>query len=296
MELLMARGLPFERLENKTLLVAGANSFLASYMIEAVLHYNDMKKNKPCRVIALVRNIEKGKLRFAGYFQRKDFTILHSDVCGFTDYEKKVDVIIHAASQASPKYYGIDPVGTLLPNIIGTHNLLELARKHRSENFLFFSSSEVYGEPREAGKPLDERSFGYLDCMTVRACYAEGKRAGETLCKTYAEKYDMNVKVVRPFHTYGPGMQLDDGRVYADFVKDVVKKEDIVLKSDGSAVRAFCYIRDAADGFFRVLFSGRPGEAYNVASDKDVISVKDLANIVAGLFPERKISVRSRGS
>lgn len=290
MKWLIGSGLPLKRLEGKTLLIAGANSFLASYMAQAVLFYNNTVK-KPCAVIALVRNKAKAKKRYAEYLKRKDFKLLAGDVCALKKYKGKADFIIHAASQASPKFYASDPVGTMMPNITGTQNLLEIAKKKKTKAMLFLSSSEVYGAAAAGEKLLAEKSFGYLDCLTLRACYAEGKRAGETLCRIYAEKYGVKVKVARPFHTYGPNMPKDDGRVYADFVQNAVKKENIILNSDGSAVRAFCYIRDAVHGFFKVLFDGKPGEAYNIASDRDVLSVKELAWLIAGLFPERKVSV-----
>ncbi|HRU38648.1 MAG TPA: NAD-dependent epimerase/dehydratase family protein [Candidatus Goldiibacteriota bacterium] len=290
-EWLIESGLPFERLEGKNMLVAGANSFLAAYMVMTVLYYNEKIAKEPCIVTGLVRNMGKAETKFSEYLARKDLRLICGDVCSYIDYPESQDYIIHAASQASPKYYGVDPLGTMLPNITGTYNLLELSKRQHCKSFLYFSSSEVYGEPYQEGKSLDEKSFGFLDCLTLRACYAEGKRAGETLCRIYHEKYGVDVKVVRPFHTYGPGMDLDDGRVYADFVRNAVKGEDIVLNSDGSAVRAFCYIRDAVWGFFKVLFDGKSGEAYNIASDIDVLSVKELAEIIASICTGHDIKV-----
>ena len=213
------------------------------------------------------------------------------DVCSTIKIDEHVDYIIHAASQASPKYFGSDPVGTLSANTIGTANLLELARKHESEGFLFFSSGEVYGQVQENQLPIPEHVFGYLDPTDVRSCYAESKRMGETMCSSWSHQYGVPAKIVRPFHTYGPEMSLTDGRVFADFVSDVSSGKDIVLKSNGSASRTFCYLADAVSAFFTVLFNGRSGEAYNVGNPQEEISILDLASLLIGLYPKKKLKI-----
>jgi len=200
-------------------------------------------------------------------------------------------MILHAASQASPKYFGTDPVGTLNANVLGTYNLLELAREKRSEEFLFFSTGEVYGEVDEARMPIREDGYGYVDPVNVRSCYAESKRMGETMCVAWSHQHGVPVKIVRPFHTYGPGMRLDDGRVFADFVANVVQGQDIVMKSDGSAIRAFCYVADATVGFFEVVRKGGNREAYNIGNDKGEASILELANVLANLFPDRPLKI-----
>ena len=201
-----------------------------------------------------------------------------------------VDFVIHAASQASPKFYSTDPVGTFAANIIGTWRMLETARDARSEGFLFFSSGEVYGHLEDPLVPVSETSFGYLDPVNVRSCYAEGKRGGETLCACWHSQFGIPAKIIRLSHTYGPRMDLSDGRVFADFVADVVAGRNIVMKSDGSARRPFCYLADAIEGIFTVLLHGNGGEAYNVGSDSE-ISILELAELLCRLFPERKCRV-----
>lgn len=114
---------------------------------------------------------------------------------------------------------------------------------------------------------------------------------GETLCVSYHHQFNVPTKIVRPFHTYGPGMQLNDGRVFADFVSDIVHNKDIIMKSDGSAIRAFCYLADAIVGFFIVLLQGENGEAYNVGNPYGEISIKELANTLINLFPEKMLRV-----
>lgn len=283
--------LPWHEFEGKTILITGANGFLPAYMVETLLYLNDTGLRKKCKIIALVRNVVKAQIRFSKYQDREDFHLLVQDVCKPLNIRNNIDYIIHAASQASPKYYGLDPVGTLSANVIGTYNLLEVARKKKVKGFLFFSSGEVYGEVNSNQIPTKETDFGFIDPINVRSCYSESKRMGETMCISWFHQYGVPVKIVRPFHTYGPGMTLNDGRVFADFVSNIVERSDIVMKSDGSAIRAFCYLEDAIIGFYTVLLKGKCGEAYNVANSKGEISILNLANILANLMPGRKVNV-----
>jgi nucleoside-diphosphate-sugar epimerase len=217
--------------------------------------------------------------------------IIEHDVCNEFNYNHKIDFIIHAASQASPKYYKVDPVGTLNANVLGTINMLKLAQTKSVESFLYFSSGEVYGEVKDEFMPIKEDTFGYLNPALVRSCYGESKRMGETICVSYFAQYGIKAKIVRPFHTYGPGMALDDGRVYADFVANIIKDQNIILNSDGKAKRAFCYLTDATIGFLTVLVNGENGEAYNVGNPQEEYSILELANILVNLYPEKKIEV-----
>jgi UDP-glucuronate decarboxylase len=281
-----ASDLPWEKLRGQTILITGANGFLPAYMVESILNLN-----KKTRVIGLVRNKEKADFRFSEYKDRDDFQLLVQDICRPIHIDEKIDIIIHAASQASPKFYGKDPVGTLCSNTIGTNNLLSLAAENDVSGFLFFSSSEVYGQVSESQLPIKEVSYGYLDPIDPRSCYAESKRMGETMCVSWFHQYGVPAKIVRPFHTYGPGMSLDDGRVYADFIADLLRNRDIVMKSDGSAIRTFCYLADAVLGFFTVLLKGQSGQAYNIANDECTISIGKFADMIANLYPEKGIKV-----
>lgn len=286
-----ASDLPWEKLSGQTVLITGANGYLPAYMAESILYLNEIRAYQDTRVIGLVRNKEKANARFSEYKNRDDFQLLAQDVCRPIHIDEKIDIIIHAASQASPKFYGKDPVGTLCANTVGTYNLLSLAAENDASGFLFFSSSEVYGQVLESQMPIREGSYGYLDPIDVRSCYAESKRMGETMCISWFHQYGVPAKIVRPFHTYGPGMSLDDGRVYADFIADLIRDRDIVMRSDGSAIRTFCYLADAVLGFFTVLLKGQSGQAYNIANDKWAISIGKFAEMVANLFPERDIKV-----
>jgi UDP-glucuronate decarboxylase len=159
-----------------------------------------------------------------------------------------------------------------------------------ARGFLFVSSSEVYGSVERADS-ITEDDYGIVDPTQVRSCYAEGKRAGEALCVAWGHQYGIPCKIVRPFHTYGPGLLPDDGRVFSDFAFNMIRSEDIVMRSDGSARRAYCYVADAVSGFFSVLLDGEQGTAYNVANADAELSVLELAEMLVGLYPERELRV-----
>jgi UDP-glucuronate decarboxylase len=276
--------LPWERLKSKTVIITGAAGFLPTYLVECILKLNDLQSMN-CTVVAVVRNMERACRRFEHHGDRSDLMILEADVSRPLPDLPKGDFVIHAASQASPKFYGVDPVGTMGANILGTQQLLEKAVEWRSDSFLFFSSGEVYGQVDVDRVPTGENDYGFIDICHPRSCYAESKRAAETLGVSYASQFGVPFKTVRPFHTYGPGMSLDDGRVFADFVSDIVHNRSIVMKSDGSAVRSFCYLSDAVRAFFAVLFNGQVGHAYNVGNPDGALSILQLSQLLVRLRP-----------
>lgn len=283
--------LPWQRLFGKTILISGAAGFLPAYIVETLLYLN-AHSEAGITVLALVRNLEKAQQRFAVHLDNPRLKFLVQDVCEPVNYPGKIDFIIHAASQASPIYYGTDPVGTLSANIIGTQNLLNLARAKQVERFLYFSSSEIYGRVEEEFIPIDEDTFGYLSPTVVRSCYAESKRMGENMCVSYSSQYNVPAVMVRVFHTYGPGMSLNDGRVFVDFVRDALAGQDIEMRSNGSARRAYCYLTDATVAYFTVLFTGAPGQAYNVGNPTEEYSVLELARLISELAPTVGLQVR----
>lgn len=276
---------------NKTILITGANGFLPAYLVESLLYLNFIDPKNNVKVIALVRTLKNAYSRFAEYVNNSNLEFLEQDVCEPILKEMEIDYIIHAASQASPKFYGVDPVGTLSANVIGTINLLNFSKLTNIKSFLYFSSSEVYGELSSSQMPAKEDVFGHINPTNVRSCYAESKRMGENICVSYHHQYEVPVKIVRPFHTYGPVMKLDDGRVYADFVSDILNNKDILMLSDGSATRAFCYLTDATVGFFKILLEGKDGEAYNLGNPNEEYSILVLAETLAKIYPQKKLKV-----
>lgn len=296
LETIFASNVDWDKFMDSTVLITGANGFLPAYIVESLLYVNSIHPKYNIKVVALVRSIEKAQQRFSNYIDNSNLEFLVQDVSEPINFFKKIDYIIHAASQASPKYYGTDPVGTLKANIIGTLNLLEIARKNKVKSFLYFSSGEVYGEVEANKIPIREDTYGYLDPLKVRSCYAESKRMGENLCVSFYHQHGVPAKIVRPFHTYGPMMKLDDGRVYADFVSNVINGENISINGDGKATRAFCYLSDATTGFFKVLLDGVNGEAYNIGNPSQEYTIGGLARVVANLYPEKKLEVNIQKS
>jgi nucleoside-diphosphate-sugar epimerase len=281
----------WERFRNKTVLISGANGMLPSYMIETLLYLNLIRQMN-ISVYALVRNRDKAQKTFKDYLSDEHLHFMVQDVCDPIKETVDFSYVIHAASQAAPSYYAVDPVGTLRANTLGTLNMLEVARKSRSEGFLFFSTGAVYGDVGGDDIVLDENTCGSINTLNPRSCYPESKRLGENACACYAYQYHVPAKVVRIFHTMGPHMNLNDGRIFADFCKNIVNNQDLVLKSDGLAKRAFIYIADATIAYFKVLLDGQVAEAYNVGGDvHNEISMRDLAYLLVETFPEKHLKV-----
>jgi nucleoside-diphosphate-sugar epimerase len=286
-----AADIPWQRLAGKNILITGAYGFLASYLVETVLFLNDEVLKKPCAVFALVRDRQRARERFAYFKERVDLHFLEQDVSTPITAEYSFDFIIHAASQAAPRKFMRDPIGTILSNTVGTNAVLECAERSKTESIVFVSSSEVYGDRGANGEAIAENMDGVIDLSSPRACYPESKRLGEIICRAWHHTRNVPVKIARLFHTYGPGMSSDDGRVQADFVHNVVNKQDIIIKSDGRAARCFCYLADVTRGIFTVLLQGASGEAYNIGNRKAEITIKDLAQLLVILFPERQLKM-----
>jgi UDP-glucuronate decarboxylase len=274
----------------RTFLITGASGFIALYIVRTLLRLNGVNKHKPITIVCLTR--KKGKLQevLGSDVSDKHLIIIEQDVCAPVTISHPIDYIIHAASYATPSKFGIDPVGTLMPNIIGTYHLLELAKRSKVKTFLFISSGEIYGNSPPAMKKISEEYFGSVNSVSVRSCYAESKRMGETMCVSWYHQYSVPTKIVRLFHTYGPGMTLGDGRAHSDFVANILFDKNVVLTSDGKAIRSFCYLTDSITGIFTVLCKGKPGEAYNVGNNKS-ISIRHLAKMIATLDKTKKIKV-----
>lgn len=279
-------------LKNKTVLVTGAYGMIASYLVYYLIYLNEVHADQNTTVVMLGRNAEKANARFGEYMQRPYVRFFEADLCQPLELDLHVDYIVHAASLASPQYYSVNPVGVMLPNVMGTYQLLELARKHQSQGFLFFSSGEVYGKVVSQKPEILETDCGWVDPMEIRSCYSESKRMGEAMCKAWSHQYGVPANSVRIYHSYGPTMDLEhDARVFAEFVRNVRDGDNIVMKSDGSAVRPFCYLVDAVDAFLRILEKGDKGEAYNLANCDAIVSVRKLAEVLVGLNPTKKLKV-----
>lgn len=276
----------FKKLENRTILITGASGMIGSYLMYTLTALNDLQSYN-IKIVALVRDKNKIPMYLKG---RPDIVVLEQDVCERIMFNENVDYIIHAASPASPKIMREKPVDTIMANTIGTFNTLKLANNNNIQAYLYISSREVYGEPYEGQEIFDENTYGFVDPLLPRSCYPEGKKAAETMCVSFKEQYGLNVKIARPAHTYGPGMSIYDGRVQADFLKNVVNNENIIMKSNGESVRTYTYISDVISGIFYVLLNS-DDVAYNMADENAKITIKGLAELLVNLYPERGLKV-----
>lgn len=282
--------LDWHQFDRKTILVTGATGMLATYISYFLLFLKE-EKRIDIRLLALCRTKSKAEKVFKNFLDKPYFQLLLQDVCEPILYEGSIDYIFHLAGNASPHFINTDPVGIIKSNMLGTFNILELAKEKHSSKVIFTSTREVYGK-NEKEDSLTETSFGYIDPMENRSCYPESKRAAETIFRSYFLQYGINFNALRIAHSYGPGMNLhSDGRVMADLMGNVIDGKDIELKSTGEALRAFCYITDAVTGIFYAALKGEPGEAYNLANETEEISIRDLAQMLVSLRKDKSFKV-----
>jgi nucleoside-diphosphate-sugar epimerase len=281
--------LDWEGLAGKTVLISGANGYVPQFFVHGLLARNDLH-NAKIKVIALCRNKQRASERFGEYLNRDDFQLLIQDVCEPLSGEIKADYFIHAASPAG--FYGRNekPVSTFNANVIGTKNMLDCAVANHALGFLLVSSVDVYGL-MPTGERLKESDIGILDSLNVRNAYACGKRAAEAMAICYKEQYALPIIIARPFQIIGAGIALDDGRLHADFVSQILSSGKIVLKGDGSAKRTFMYISDAIIGMMTAMLNGISGEAYNIVDEKGEANVLELAKLMASLVSSHSVMV-----
>jgi UDP-glucuronate decarboxylase len=279
----------FSTLAGAELLITGGAGFLGYYLVQAPLAWNAANPSRSPIRITVHDNFSRGVPRWLREGNDPALRLVERDVLApLPAQEPSFDFMIHAASIASPTYYRQHPIETMDANVGGLRVLLDEAAgraggRRPVRGLLFFSTSEIYGDPDAANIPTPETYRGLVSCTGPRACYDESKRFGETLCVNYARERGVHVTIARPFNNYGPGLRIDDRRVIPDFARDVLEGRDIVLLSDGSATRTFCYVADAVDGYYRILVDGQPGEPYNIGTDRPEISMRSLAERVAAM-------------
>ncbi len=257
----------------KKILITGGGGFLGKYFVEVFNEYNKTL-NKPVQV-----NVYDIEFKYKNLINSRNIKFIKKDVSKKFSYNSKVDIVIHAAGIASPFYYRKQPIKTLDVAIDGTRNLLEIAKKNKAK-FIFFSSSEIYGDPDKNNVPTKESYRGNVSSMGPRACYDESKRLGETLCYIYNNYYKLHTNIIRPFNIYGPGMGQKDYRIFPNFISNVLNKKKLNIYGTGNQTRTYCYISDAIEGFLRVICLGKSGEAYNIGNNKPEVSVKDIYEIL----------------
>ncbi|SFH76434.1 UDP-glucuronate decarboxylase [Selenomonas ruminantium] len=269
-----------ERLSGGTVLITGSAGFIGYYFTHFFYQFKEELKIK--KVICL-DNFMLGEPKWLREIAAdQDFIIKKFDIIKdrLEDIPEanEANYIIHMASIASPTFYRLHPIETIDANIWGLRRLFDFYKDKDIAGFLFFSSSELYGDPVPEAVPTSEEYNGNVSATGPRACYDESKRFGETMCRLFAQEYKMPIGVVRPFNNYGPGMKLNDKRVPADFAKNVREGKDIVILSNGAPSRTFCYIADSVTGYLKILLHGKY-DYFNIGIDKPEISVAELARI-----------------
>lgn len=269
-----------KKLYGGTILITGSAGFIGFYLSNFLYHFKDELNLK--KVICL-DNFMLGRPAWQENFSDdkrfifEKFDIIHDSIENISGAEQ-ADFIIHMASIASPIFYRQHPIETIDANIWGLRRLFDFYKDKNLKGFLFFSSSEIYGDPDPSAVPTDENYNGNVSCTGPRACYDESKRFGETMCRLFAQEYKMPIGVARPFNNYGPGMKINDKRVPADFAKNIVEGNDITILSSGAPSRTFCYIADSVAGYLKILLHGEY-DYFNIGIDKPEIAITQLAEI-----------------
>lgn len=267
--------LPWGKLSGANILVTGATGLIGGCLVEVIM----MNPHRDYHVYASGRNEERARECFKNYSDDDTFHFVKYDVMQPVNSDVDFDFIIHAASNASPNFFAKNPVEIIKSNVDGVVHLMDYGLNHGMKRFLYISSGEVYGEGD--GRMFTEDYSGYVNCATPRACYPSSKRVAETLCVSYAAEYGADVVIARPCHTYGPHFTEQDNRVYAQFIRNVLRGEDIVMKSTGEQFRSWCYVVDCVSGLLHILLKGKCGEAYNIADGESNISIRELAETIA---------------
>ena len=257
---------------NLRVLVTGGAGFLGSHLCRRLL-------NKNFKVICVDNFYSSHHSNINSLKSNPNFLFLEQDVCQLK-IEKKIDYIYNLACPASPVHYQFDPVKTIQTNILGSINVLELAKKNKAK-ILQASTSEVYGDPSIS--PQKEDYWGNVNPIGIRSCYDEGKRAAETLFFDYYRQYEINIKVCRIFNTYGPYMAQNDGRVISNFIIQALNNKDLSIYGSGNQTRSFCYVDDLIDGLIKIMntedsFTG----PVNLGNDLE-LSIKDIAEKIIRL-------------
>lgn len=283
----------FARMGGKRLLITGGAGFLGHYLVQAPLHWNEAHRPDQAIRVTVFDNYVGGMPDWLKNLEgNKNLRLVTHDMCEPLPRDMPdFDYVIHAACIGSPTHYRRRPIQTMDSNVNGLRNLLDhaVAQKNRGKpmrGLLYLSTSEIYGDPPPEEIPTREDYRGNVSCTGPRACYDESKRFGETLCISFAQEYGLLVTIARPFNNYGPGLKITDGRVIPDFARDIFHDRDIVMYSDGSPKRTFCYSADAISGYYKALINGRSGESYNIGIDRPEISIAELAERMSGTAKE----------
>jgi len=253
------------------IVITGGSGFVGSYLCEKLI-------NDGHEVIVIDNLLTGSTENIKNLMDNENFSFVEHDVQDHIEIENKVDYVLHFASAASPKAYTEHPVNTLKAGSVGTINTLGLAKKHNAE-YLLASTSEVYGDPLIS--PQNEEYWGNVNPNGERSMYDEAKRFAEAAVATYSRSYDLKTKIVRIFNTYGPRMQLNDGRVVTNFITQALRNENITIYGDGSQTRSFSYVEDTVAGIISLMNS----------SEYDVFNIGNPTEMTVGELAEKIIEL-----
>lgn len=273
----------WEKLNNKSVLITGATGLIGSLVVKSLV-YNNEYRNADTHIVILVRDINKlGTVFSEDYLKEHHITTIMGDVADSIRIDNSIDYIIHAAAPTSSRYFINNPVETIQTILNGTRNMLEIAKGKRVSGFIDLSTMEVYGTPA-AGMRMTEHCAGQFDSAKVRNCYPLGKQLSENLCCAYYIEYKVPAKVLRLTQTFGPGVEKNDGRVFAEFARCAVFGKNITLKTKGETERSYLYTADAVTAILTVLLNGESGQIYTAANEKTYCSIYDMAELVAETY------------
>ena len=272
-----------EKLADSTILLTGASGFLGKYFMAVFSEIKSRYPDSNLRVVAIDNHTTSSKNDIPQKDKGEYVEWIYADAKIAGDLPDKFDYIIHAAGIASPQHYRARPLETIYVAVDVTRDLLEKAKVDNAR-FLFFSSSEIYGDPIASEVPTNEVYRGNVSSRGPRACYDESKRLGEALCWIYSENFGVHASVVRPFNVYGPGMMPTDYRVLPNFAWSVANEKEISVYGDGNQTRTFCYITDAIVGFLKVLVVSEQPDVYNVGNPSPEISINDLVTKIGQII------------
>lgn len=272
--------LDWKKFFKKRILITGARGYIATYLIYSLLKLNETY-DLGVRILALCRGKQQSERYYSEFMQRSDFELIIQDVCEKINVRPAADIVIHAASIANIYAQYKNPYDTIKANIIGLNNILDYCEQYNCEQLLFFSSFLVYGN---INKKVNENvaQTGYLDFRDYKNGYALSKQMGELMlqCKKRSG-LKTRINVVRPLNVYGPGEHYYERKPMTDFLGNFLRAENIVLKSDGQQIRSYLYLSDAIKGIYYILLCGEDEECYNLASEKNVYKIKDMAEMFA---------------
>jgi UDP-glucuronate decarboxylase len=281
-----------EKLSGKTIVITGAAGFLGRYFLSVFARANQSMEI-PIKMIGIDNYITSNEeYSESNYRNLPNLEWIYGDALIASQLPNKFDFILHAAGIASPQHYRANPLLTIDVTINVTRSLLERAKTDNSR-MIFFSSSEIYGDPAPEFVPTSEDYRGNVSVRGPRACYDESKRLGETLCWIYQTYYDTKVFVVRPFNVYGPGMMPTDYRVLPNFAASIKEGNALNVYGDGLQTRTFCYVTDAIIGFLKVLLDAPAPDVFNIGNPKPEISMLDLVQEI-GIVLGRKIELTNQ--